>query len=67
MNLRCYVPSGLVLLAVLIVVVHGHAFLIGKNMGMHARIVATAAIYQKVGARRLVVQTKSERGREGRS
>ena len=55
------------MLAVLIVVVHGHAFLIGKNMGMHARIVATATIYQKVGARRLVVQTKSERGREGRS
>ena len=39
---------GLVLLALLIVVIHGRAFVIGKNMGMHARIAATAAIYQKV-------------------
>lgn len=44
------------MLAVLIMVLHGHAFLMGKNMGMHARIAATAAIYQKVGAGRLVVQ-----------
>ena len=55
------------LLAVLIVVVHGHAFLIGKNMGMHARIAATAAIYQKVRAGRLTVQTKGERERESGS
>ena len=46
------------MLALLVVVIHGHAFLIGKNMGMHARIAATAAIYQKVGARCLVAQTK---------
>ena len=55
------------MLAVLIVVLHGHAFLIGKNMGMHARIVATAAIYQKVRAGRLAVQTKGERERESGS
>ena len=39
---------GLVLLALLIVVIHGRAFVIGKQMGMLARIAATAAIYQKV-------------------
>ena len=62
----CYFPLGLVLLALLVVVVHGHAFLIGKNMGMLARIAATAAIYQKVGARWLVAPTRSEGGRDGR-
>ena len=45
---KCYFPLGLVLLALLVVVVHGRAFIIGKQMGMHARIAATAAIYQKV-------------------
>ena len=63
----CYFPLGLVLLALLVVVVHGHAFLIGKNMGMLARIAATAAIYQKVRslmAGCLVAPTKSEGGRE---
>ena len=44
----CYFPLGLVLLALLVMVVHGHAHLIGMNMGMLARIVATAVIYQTV-------------------
>jgi len=28
---------------------HGHGFLLGQKIGMHARIIATSAIYQKVG------------------
>jgi len=31
--------------------VHGHGFLLGQKIGMHARIIATSAIYQKVGGR----------------
>jgi len=27
---------------------HGHGFLLGQKIGMHARIIATSAIYQKV-------------------
>jgi len=30
---------------------HGHGFLLGQKIGMHARIIATAAIYQKVDRR----------------
>ena len=30
-------------------VIHGHGFLLGQKIGMLARIIATAAIYQKVG------------------
>ena len=30
-------------------VIHGHGFLLGQKIGMLARIIATGAIYQKVG------------------
>lgn len=40
---------GLVLMALMIMVVHGHAFLLGQKIGMMARVIATSAIYQKVG------------------
>lgn len=38
-------------MALMIMVVHGHAFLLGQKIGMMARVIATSAIYQKVGWR----------------
>ena len=37
------------MLSLFIMVIHGHGFLLGQKIGMLARIIATAAIYQKVG------------------
>ena len=42
-------------------VIHGHGFLPGQKIGMLARIIATGAIYQKVGR-----GYRGEEGREGR-
>ena len=42
------VPLVLVLLALMVMMVHCHGFLLSQKVGMHARIIATAAIYQKV-------------------
>ena len=42
---------GLVLMALMVMLVHGHAFLLGQKVGMHARVIATSAIYQKVHRR----------------
>lgn len=36
-------------MALLVMVIHSHGFFLGHKNGMHARIIATAAIYQKVG------------------
>ncbi len=41
-------PSGLVILALLILLVHAHSFLIGQKMGMLWRVTATTAIHKKV-------------------
>ena len=38
-------------MALMVLVVHGHGFFLGHKSGMLARIIATAAIYQKVGVR----------------
>ena len=54
---------GLVLMALTVMVIHGHGFITGQKIGMHARIIATAAIYQKVGGRR---ERKERERREGR-
>ena len=42
-------------------VIHGHGFLLGQKIGMLARIIATAAIYQKVGREE---EEEKEGGRE---
>lgn len=39
---------GLVLMTLVFVILHGHAALIGRKLGMMVRIFTTAAIYQKV-------------------
>jgi len=40
--------TGLVLLALIIAVVHGHGFLMAQKIGMQSRIMMTSAIYNKV-------------------
>lgn len=57
--MKTYPYVGLVLMALLVMVIHSHGFFLGHKNGMHARIIATAAIYQKVGERR---GGKSSRG-----
>jgi len=42
---------GLVLIALTVLVIQGHGFILGEKIGMYARIIATAAIYQKVERR----------------
>ena len=42
-------PLGLTLIAFLVSILHGHAFLAAYKIGMHSRITLTAAIFQKVG------------------
>jgi len=44
-----YSSVGLVLIALTVLMMGVHAFLLGQKVGMHARIIATSAIYQKVG------------------
>ena len=44
-----YSSIGLVLIALTVLMMGVHAFLLGQKVGMHARIIATSAIYQKVG------------------
>ena len=64
-----YSSIGLVLIALTVLMMGVHAFLLGQKVGMHARIIATSAIYQKVGRRggwRREGREESER-REGRS
>lgn len=39
---------GLVMIAVLVLFLHSHAFLTGERVGMMTRIITTTAIYQKV-------------------
>jgi len=46
--MKTYPYVGLVLMALLVMVIHSHGFFLGHKNGMHARIIATAAIYQKV-------------------
>ena len=59
---------GLVLIALTVLVVQGHGFILGEKIGMYARIIATAAIYQKVerrgGGKGVSGRERSER--EGR-
>ena len=40
---------GLVLMALMVVMLHGHGFFLGHKSGMLSRVIATSAIYQKVG------------------
>lgn len=41
-------PPGLVGMAFVITLLHGHGFLIGQKVGMICRVMCTNAIYQKV-------------------
>ena len=41
-------PLGLVGMAFVITLLHGHGFLIGQKVGMICRVMCTNAIYQKV-------------------
>jgi len=49
--MKCALLIGLVLIALAVLMMHGHGFILGEKIGMHARIIATAAIYQKVERR----------------
>ena len=40
--------AGLVGMALIITVIHGHGFLLGQKIGMMSRVMCTNAIYQKV-------------------
>ena len=51
-------------MALTVMVIHSHAFLLGQKIGMHARIIATSAIYQKVGGREGGKEVKGEVGGE---
>ena len=42
------VPTGLVAMALLVSVIHGHALLMGQKIGMIVRISTSAAIHNKV-------------------
>ena len=55
------------MLSLFIMVIHGHGFLLGQKIGMLARIIATAAIYQKVGREEEEEKEggNGERGKEG--
>ena len=44
-----YSSIGLVLIALTVLMMGVHGFHLGRKVGMHARIIATSAIYQKVG------------------
>lgn len=48
--LSCCLHSGLVTLALVVVVMHSHSFLIGQKMSMMLRLISTAAIYKKVNS-----------------
>ena len=43
-----YMPPGMTLIALVILVTHAHGFLFGQKNGMFWRIIATTAIHKKV-------------------